>query len=31
VLPRLVLAVPRLREDLKMLIQLTEPEAPPLR
>jgi hypothetical protein len=29
--PRLVLAVPRLRDDLKVLIQLTEAEAPPLR
>jgi hypothetical protein len=29
--PRIVLAVPRLRDDLKVLIQLTEAEAPPLR
>jgi hypothetical protein len=29
--PRLVLAVPILREDLKFLIQLTKAEAPPLR
>jgi hypothetical protein len=29
--PRLVLAVPRLRDNLKVLIQLTEAEAPPLR
>jgi hypothetical protein len=29
--PRLVLAVPKLRDDLKVLIQLTEAEAPPLR
>jgi hypothetical protein len=29
--PRLVLAVPRLRDDLNVLIQLTEAEAPPLR
>jgi hypothetical protein len=29
--PRLVLAVPRLRDDLEVLIQLTEVEAPPLR
>jgi hypothetical protein len=29
--PRLLLAVPRLRDDLKVLIQLTEAEAQPLR
>jgi hypothetical protein len=29
--PRMVLAVPRLRDDLKVLVQLTEAEAPPLR
>jgi hypothetical protein len=29
--PTLVLAVPRLRDDLNVLIQLTEAEAPPLR
>jgi hypothetical protein len=29
--PRLVLAVPRLRDDLNVLIQLAEEEAPPLR
>jgi hypothetical protein len=29
--PRLVLAVPRLRDDLNVFIQLTEAEAPPLR
>jgi hypothetical protein len=29
--PKLVRAVPRLRDDLKVLIQLTEAEAPPLR
>jgi hypothetical protein len=28
--PRLVLAVPILRDNLKVLIQLTEAEAPPL-
>jgi hypothetical protein len=29
--PRMVLSKPRLRDDLKVLLQLTEAEAPPLR